>query len=207
MIDNDATGTEFVRSSVDGETTVVLETENAFGATTTVLRFSEHGSETEFVHQDLSHIGSSSVRSGEMAFIADGSHYVANPCPTPYPATFTSVRVHSTRPPRRVVTITGEPHFCASITDRATGETLVLEEGEEIQFTLPQHQAEAGRFTLQGFPAVTSGIAPECPDSDAGAIVVELDEVMADLTVIRTDDLTETAFFVKPPAPSKSPRT
>ena len=196
MIDNDATGAEFVRSSVDGETTVVLETENAFGATTTVLRFSEHGSETEFVHQDLSHIGSSSVRSGEMAFIADGSQYVAKSLPYTVSGDLHVRSRAQYETTMRVVTITGEPHFCASITDHTTGETLVLEEGEEIQFTLPQHQAEAGRFTLQGVPfAVTSGIAPECPDSDAGAIVVELDEVMADLTVIRTDDLTETAFL------------
>jgi len=169
---------------------------NQFGATTTILRFSEHGSDTAFVHQDLSHIGTSAVQSGEMAFIADGSHYVAKSLPYSVSGDLYVRSRAQYETTMRVVNITGEPHFCASITDHATGETLVLQEGEEIQFTLPQHQAETGRFELQGSPfAITSSMAPECPGSDAGAIIVELNEVMADLTVIRTEDLTETAFL------------
>ena len=77
----------------------------------------------------------------------------------------------------RVVEVLGVPGICAHIEDHVTGEVMVLEEGAELAFTLPAHQAEEGRFTLHSVPfGSVEGRSPDCPNSEAGTIVMELGE-------------------------------
>ena len=46
------------------------------------------------------------------------------------------------------------------------------------------HQAEEGRFTLHSVPfGSVEGRSPDCPNSEAGTIVMELGEAVADVTV------------------------
>ena len=97
----------------------------------------------------------------------------------------------------RVIEVLGVPNVCAHIEDHETGEVMVLEEGAELAFTLPSTQAEAGRFTLHSVPFGTvEGRSPDCPDSEAGMIVVELGEAVADVTVTNyeTMELAATLF-------------
>ena len=184
-IDNDGPEAEFVRSSQEGEATVIIETENAFGATRSLIRFREDGVSDGFAEGDLSRISSSSVKRGELAVVADGERYVAKSLPY---ASENEIYVRSRTnylTTMRVVSVTGDPGVCAHITDHQTGAVLLLQEGEEIEFTLASHDAPEGRFTLQSEPfALATGLAPSCPDAEDGWIVVELGEAVADLTVV-----------------------
>ena len=59
-----------------------------------------------------------------------------------------------------------------------------------MEFILSSHEAPADRFTIHSEPfAVATGLAPECADSEAGMVIVELGEVVADLTVIDYETL------------------
>lgn len=185
MINNDGPGAEFIRSEQEGQVAVILETENVFGVTRSVLRFGEQGDAGAFVEGDLSRLGSSSIRVGELAFVAEQQNYIVKTVPMQVEGDL-FVRSRANYPTiLRVVEVTGDPAFCAHITDHETGEVMLLQEGMDMTFTLPGHEAEEGRFTLHGRPfAVALGQAPECEDSEAGAVIVELGEVVADLTVV-----------------------
>ena len=185
FINNDGPEAEFVRSTEADVSTVILETENAFGATKTLIRFREGASEGEFVAGDLSRLASSSVRSGEMAVVADGQCFVAKSLPMEAESELyvrSRANVASTM---RVVSVSGNPSVCAHIVDSETGEILLLQEGEEMAFTLTEHDAPEGRFTLYSSPfALTTGVSPDCPDDEEGMVLVELGDVVADLTLV-----------------------
>jgi len=185
MIHNYGDGTAFIRSAEAGVVEVILESENVFGATRTVLRFSESGDMEGYVQGDMSFLESNSVKAAEMAFVAEGQHYVGKHLPMEAFDGELLVRSRANFPTTmRVVEILGQPEICAHIVDNETGEVLVLEEGEEISFVLPQTVAEEGRFTLHSVPfGRAEGLSPECPDSEEGMIVMELGEAVADLTV------------------------
>ena len=185
MIHNYGDGTAFIRSAQAGVVEVILESENVFGATRTVLRFSESGDMEGYVQGDMSFLESNSVKAAEMAFIAEGQHYVGKHLPTEAFDGELFVRSRANFPTTmRVVEILGEPEICAHIVDNETGEVMVLEEGEEISFVLPATVASEGRFTLHSVPfGRVEGLSPECPDSEEGMIVMELGEAVADLTV------------------------
>ncbi len=185
FINNDGPEAEFVRSGEADVATVILETENVFGATKTLIRFREGASEGDFVAGDLSRLASSSVRSGEMAVVADGQRYVAKSLPMEAESEL-YVRSRATIPSTmRVVSVSGNPDVCAHIVDSETGEVLLIEEGEEMAFTLTEHDAPQGRFTLYSSPfALTTGVSPDCPDDAEGMVLVELGDVVADLTLV-----------------------
>ena len=185
FIDNDGPQSEFVRSAGAGEAVVLIETRNAYGASCSLIKFNESGDSEGFVNGDLSHLSSSSIRSGEMAVVADGERYVAKSLPRDADnALFVRSR-SNVLTTMRVLSVHGDPDVCAHIVDHETGEVLILQEGAELEFTLPTHDAPEGRFTLHAEPfAVATGLAPACPDSEDGMVIVELDEVIADLTVI-----------------------
>ena len=146
----------------------------------------------------MSHRESSAIKAGEMAFIADGQNYVAKKLPLePFEGDLL-VRSRANIPSTiRVLEVIGQPHVCAHIMDNHTGEILVLEEGEELDFIPNVNGSEEGRFTLRSVPfATVEGIAPECPDSESGMIVMELGEAVADLTVMdyNTLDIVATLY-------------
>ena len=185
FINNDGPEAEFVRSGEADVATVILETENVFGATRTLIRFREGASEGEFVAGDLSRLASSSVRSGEMAIVADGQRYVAKSLPMEVESELYVCSRANVASTMRVVSVSGNPSVCAHIADSETGEVLLLQEGEEMAFTLTEHDAPQGRFTLHSAPfALTTGVSPDCPDDAEGMVVVELGDVVADLTLV-----------------------
>ena len=185
MINNDAASVGFIRSEAEESAEVLLEVENAFGATRTLLRFAEDGSASGYVDGDMSFMYSSSVNAGEAALVVDGERYVAKHLPLePFELDLFVESLMNWATTIRVVYVSGGAGFCAHIADNETGEVLVLEEGAEMEYTLPQTTAADGRFTLHSVPfAAAQGIAPECPDSESGMIVMELGEAVADLTV------------------------
>ncbi|MDC0599987.1 hypothetical protein OAO65_01625 [Flavobacteriales bacterium] len=198
MIDNDAAGAEFVRSAAEAEVSVLLETRNAYGATQSLLRFSDNGDAEAYLNGDLSRLGSSSVKSGELAFWADGQQYVAKTLPQDVDGEFYVRSRANFETTIRVLEVTGAVSFCGHIEDGETGEVMLLQEGEELVFTLPAHDAEAGRFTLHGERfAEATGLAPDCPDSEAGMIVAELGEVVADLTVVNYETMEQVGLALQ----------
>lgn len=198
MIDNDAAGAEFVRSAAEGEVSVLLETRNAYGATQSLLRFSDNGDAEAYLDGDLSRLSSSSVKSGELAFWADGQQYVAKTLPQDVDGEFYVRSRANFETTIRVLEVTGAVSFCGHIEDGETGEVMLLQEGEELVFTLPAHDAEAGRFTLHGERfAEATGLAPDCPDSEAGMIVVELADVVADLTVVNYETMEQVGLALQ----------
>ncbi len=198
MIDNDAAGAEFVRSAAEGEVSVLLETRNAYGATQSLLRFSDNGDAEAYLNGDLSRLGSSSVKSGELAFWADGQQYVAKTLPQDVDGEFYVRSRANFETTIRVLEVTGAVSFCGHIEDGETGEVMLLQEGGELVFTLPAHDAEAGRFTLHGERfAEATGLAPDCPDSEAGMIVVELGDVVADLTVVNYETMEQVGLALQ----------
>ena len=198
MIDNDAAGAEFVRSAAEGEVSVLLETRNAYGATQSLLRFSDNGDAEAYLDGDLSRLGSSSVKSGELAFLSNGQQYVAKTLPQDVDGEFYVRSRANFETTIRVLEVTGDVSFCGHIEDGETGAVMLLQEGEELVFTLPAHEAEAGRFTMHGERfAEATGLAPDCPDSQAGMIVVELGEVVADLTVVNYETMEQVGLALQ----------
>jgi hypothetical protein len=185
MIDNDAVAVDYIRNEEAGKSEVLLEVENAYGANRVLLTFSETGSIEEYREGDMSYIRSSSIRSGEAAIMVGDQKYIAKQLPLD--AMDGELYVESKAnfvTTLRVVEVLGEMPLCVHILDNETGELLVLQEGEELEFTLPSDAAEEGRFTLHSVPfGRAEGLSPECPDSEEGMIVMELGEAVADLTV------------------------
>jgi len=198
MIDNQASGSAFVRSASEGELTVLLETSNSYGSTQSLLRFSDLGEPDAYMQGDLSRLGSSSVRSGEMAYWADGQQYVAKTLPHDVEGELYVRSRSNVETTMRVLEVTGDPAFCGHILDTETGAVMVLQEGEEMAFTLPNDDAAAGRFTLTGSRfAHATGVAPECEDSEAGTIVLELGEAVADVLVINYTTMEEAGLVLQ----------
>jgi len=198
MIDNQASGSAFVRSASEGELTVLLETSNSYGSTQSLLRFSDLGEPDAYMQGDLSRLGSSSVRSGEMAYWADGQQYVAKTLPHDVEGELYVRSRSNVETTMRVLEVTGDPAFCGHILDTETGAVMVLQEGEEMAFTLPNDDAAAGRFTLTGSRfAHATGVAPECEDSEAGTIVLELGEAVADVLVINYTTMEEAGLALQ----------
>ena len=136
FINNDGPAAEFVRSAEEGVSTIILETENAFGATRSLLRFHEGGDAEGYVDGDLSHLSSTSVKRGELAVQVGEERYVAKSLPLETESEL-FVRSRANSPTTlRVVSVTGDPGLCAHITDHETGAVLLLKAGQEIQFTL-----------------------------------------------------------------------
>ena len=185
MVDNDATAVGFIRNAEEGTANVLVEFENAYGATRMFLEFSENGSIEEYRDGDMSFIRSTSIRSGEGAFIVGDQKYVAKRLPLEaFDGELFIESKANFATTMRVVETNGQMPVCAHIVDHVTGEVLVLQEGEELNFTLEGDVAEAGRFTLHSVPfGAVEGLAPDCPDSEEGMILLELGEAVADLTV------------------------
>ena len=197
MIDNDGSAVEFIRSASEGSYEVLVEVENDNGASRMLLRFGADGSAVEYREGDMSYL-SSSTQLGESAVVVGDQKYVAKHLPL---EAFDGELLVKSRANMasvlRVIEVLGVPNVCAHIEDHETGEVMVLEEGAELAFTLPSTQAEAGRFTLHSVPFGTvEGRSPDCPDSEAGMIVVELGEAVADVTVTNyeTMELAATLF-------------
>ncbi|MDA9864186.1 hypothetical protein N9C70_03870 [Flavobacteriales bacterium] len=184
MIDNDGTAVDFIRSANAGNYEVVLEVENDNGATRMLLRFGADGSAVEYRDGDMSYL-SSSTQLGELAVVVDGQKYVAKGLPLEAFEAELYVKSRANMASTiRVIEVLGVPNVCVHIEDQESGEVLVLEEGAELTFTLPAQQAEEGRFTLHSVPfGVVEGQSPDCPDSEAGAIVMELGEAVVDVVV------------------------
>ena len=196
MIDNDGTSVDFIRSESEGVFEALLEVENDNGASRMLLRFGADGSTEEYVVGDMSY-RSSSTQLGESALIVDGQKYVAKHLPLEAfdGALFVRSRANMAST-IRVVEVLGSPSICAHIQDHATGEVMVLEAGAELAFTLPAHVAEEGRFTLHSVPfGMVEGRSPDCPDSEAGAIVMELGAAVADVTVTNYETMEVAAML------------
>ena len=161
-----------------------MEVENENGATRMVLRFGADGSAEEYRDGDMSYLGSS-TQLGESAVVIGDQKYVAKRLPLEAFDGELFVRSRANMASAiRVVEVLGVPGICAHIEDHVTGEVMVLEEGAELAFTLPAHQAEEGRFTLHSVPfGSVEGRSPDCPNSEAGTIVMELGDAVADVTV------------------------
>ena len=184
MIDNDGSAVGFIRNAEEGVLEVLLEVENENGATRMVLRFGADGSAEEYRDGDMSYLGSS-TQLGESAVVIGDQKYVAKRLPLEAFDGELFVRSRANMASAiRVVEVLGVPGICAHIEDHVTGEVMVLEEGAELAFTLPAHQAEEGRFTLHSVPfGSVEGRSPDCPNSEAGTIVMELGDAVADVTV------------------------
>ncbi|MDB4563742.1 hypothetical protein N9084_00390, partial [Flavobacteriales bacterium] len=184
MIDNDGSAVGFIRNAEEGILEVLLEVENENGATRMVLRFGADGSAEEYRDGDMSYLGSS-TQLGESAVVIGDQKYVAKRLPLEAFDGELFVRSRANMASAiRVVEVLGVPGICAHIEDHVTGEVMVLEEGAELAFTLPAHQAEEGRFTLHSVPfGSVEGRSPDCPNSEEGTIVMELGDAVADVTV------------------------
>ena len=177
MIDNDGPGADFIRSDDETPGTVILETENDFGSTRTVLRFHEQGHAALYVDGDLSRMASSSVRSGELAFVAGGQHAVAKSLPEEVQGElFVRSRANF---PTTIRVVAAPEEFCGRILDQETGAVLELIEGEEMGFTLPAHEADSGRFVLTVHDwARTEGVMPSCPEAVDGRVRVDVGDML-----------------------------
>ena len=197
MIDNDGSAVGFIRNASEGSYEVLVEVENDNGATRMLLRFGADGSAVEYKDGDMSYL-SSSTQLGESAVLVDGQKYVAKGLPLEAFDAELFVKSRANMASTiRVIEVLGMPNVCAHIEDHETGEVMVLEEGAELAFTLPAAQAEEGRFTLHSVPFGTvEGRSPDCPDSEAGMIVLELGDAVADVTVTNyeTMDLAATLY-------------
>ena len=196
MIDNDGTAVDFIRSAGEDSYEVLVEVENDNGATRMLLRFGADGSAVEYRDGDMSYL-SSSTQLGESAVVVDGQKYVAKGLPLEAfdAALYVKSRANMVST-IRVIEVLGVPNVCAHIEDHETGGVMVLEEGAELTFTLPAQQAEEGRFTLHSVPfGVVEGLSPDCPDSEAGAIVMELGEAVVDVVVTNYETMEVAAML------------
>ncbi|MDA9864187.1 hypothetical protein N9C70_03875 [Flavobacteriales bacterium] len=196
MINNDSTAVDFIRNASAGEFEVLVEVENDNGANRMLLRFGAEGSTADYVEGDMSYRGSSNS-SGESAFMVNGHKYVAKKLPLDSFDGDLFVRSRANMASTlRVVQVLGSPSICAHIEDHETGETMVLEAGAELAFTLPAHEAEAGRFTLHSTPfGSMEGRAPDCPESAAGSIVMEFGDAVADVVVTNYETMQVAAML------------
>ncbi|MDA9001824.1 hypothetical protein N9H08_00020 [bacterium] len=196
MIDNDGTAVDFIRNASAGEFEVLVEVENDNGANRMLLKFGAEGSTADYVEGDMSYRGSSNS-SGESAFMVNGHKYVAKKLPLDSFDGDLFVRSRANMASTlRVVQVLGSPSICAHIEDHETGETMVLEAGAELAFTLPAHEAEAGRFTLHSTPfGSMEGRAPDCPESAAGSIVMEFGDAVADVVVTNYETMQVAAML------------
>lgn len=170
-----STDATFIRSDEAGSwhSEVVFEIENAYGLDRAVVRVGADGSEVYDRAFDLSLMTSSSLKRGQMAVLAGDWKCSSKLLPesVAMPLFVRSRANHETT--IRVVGFTAEAEVCVTITDTETGEMMVSRVGEEMSFTLPQHEAAAGRFILEVRPsAKVSSRAPSCPDMADGRVDV-----------------------------------
>ena len=177
MLDNDAAGDGFVRSSSDDVSEVVIAVENAYGAGHLFLRLSENGS-FEYVHgQDASYLHSSSIRKGQLAIQSNGQEYISKSLPRELTL---PLRLRSRANfPTTVRVVAAPEEFCGRILDQETGAVLELIEGAEMGFTLPAHEADSGRFVLTVHDwARTEGLMPSCPEAVDGRVRVAVGDML-----------------------------
>jgi len=133
-----------------------------------------------------------------MAYLVEGEQYVVKTLPHDVEGELYVRSRSNVETTLRVLEVAGDPAFCGHILDTETGAILVLQEGEEMSFTLPNDAASAGRFTLTGSRfAHATGVAPECEDSEAGMIVLELGEAVADVLVINYTTMEEAGLALQ----------
>ena len=173
VIDNAGEGGAYVRNEEEVETEVLLALENAYGTGYMWVRFSEQGS-LEYVHRkDASYLPSTQVKKGQLGLELEDNTYMSKLLPEELTASLKVVSRANLETTMRVVRASNG--MCARVLDQQTGETLDLIEGEELVFTLPEHEADSGRFVLDvRHWAEAEGRMPSCPGSADGRVEVDI---------------------------------
>ncbi len=165
---------DFIRNDVeDGLAQLELEIENPFGLQKALFSFGDGGALSPVSGRDLSFISSDNVKVGQLAVWSEDERYVKKMLPMEATVDlFVKSRANLTTT-LRVTAFTAESEVCVTITDTETGEVMVSRVGEELTFTLPEHEAEAGRFVLDVVPSArVSARAPSCPEMGDGRVEV-----------------------------------
>ena len=179
---------EFIRTEEEGlwEAELIVEIENSFGSDRAILDFGSMGSLNALAGHDLSHLSSSSVKSGQLAVQCGVNHYVRKGLPLDGVAPLLVKSRANVETTMRVVSFTEGAEVCVTITDTETGEMIVSRVGDEMTFTLPAHQAAEGRFVLEVVPsAQVFARPPSCPGLEDGRVEVAVGEGPAN--VLLTD--------------------
>ena len=167
----------FIRSENlgDFEAHFTVELENEYGTGTAVLRIGEQGAVEYVPGHDLSFRGGAGAYPGEIAVMSGDWLCSAKAVPTNATMDLYVKSKANVETTMRVVGFTEEAEVCVTITDTETGEVIVSRVGDEMTFTLPSHQAEAGRFVLQVVSsAAVATRPPSCPELDNGRVQVTL---------------------------------
>ena len=168
-------GAAFIRSEEEDlfDAVLVLEVENGFGSDKASVRFGDVGS-TEYNRTfDLSYMGSSSINKGQLAVMAGGWPCVSKALPREASADLWVKSIPNWPTTLRVVDFTSGADVCITVTDTETGEIIISRVGDEMTFTLPQHEAAPGRFVLEVVPsAEVFARPPSCPALEDGRVEV-----------------------------------
>jgi len=170
---------EFIRSDEDDlwEAQLVVEIENAYGSDRAIFDFGGLGNMGAVGGHDLSHMTSSSVKRGQLALQSGPYRYVKKGLPTEAEAPLFVKSQAGAETTLRIVSFTEGAEVCVTITDTHTGEMVVSRVGDEMTFSLPEHQAEEGRFMMEVVPsAQVAARPPSCPGLEDGRVEVSVGE-------------------------------
>ena len=170
----DVADVDFIRSASEGfDVELVLEIENVYGVGSAMVRIGDAGMMEYDRANDLSFMRSSSINAGQLAIMAGDWPCISKGLPYDASADL-YVRTKANKETTiRVVEFTEEADVCITITDTETGEVLTSHVGDEITFTLPEHEAAPGRFVLEAKPSArVSARPPSCPEMEDGRVEV-----------------------------------
>ena len=168
----------FTRNSQgENDAVLMLEIENEFGTNKAYLSFGPGGDLSPVSGHDLSLMSSSSVKAGEMAVWSDDERYIKKLLPNEANVPLYVKSRANMETTMRVTGFTEGAEVCVVITDTETGEMIVSRVGDEMTFTLPEHEAAEGRFVLEVVRSATVfARPPSCPAMEDGRVEVSLGE-------------------------------
>ena len=167
----------FIRSDNAGdfEAQFVVELENEFGTGKVVMRIGEQGALEYVSGHDLSYRSGAGSYAGKIAAQSGDWRYSAKAIPTHATMDLYVKSKANVETTMRVVGFTEGAEVCVTVTDTETGEVMVSRVGDEMTFTLPEHEAAPGRFVVQVVPsAAVAARPPSCPELNNGRVQVAL---------------------------------
>ncbi len=183
-IDNELVGGAFVRSGDDESDKLLVAIENAFGTSHLLVRVNDEGALSYVPGKDASYLPSESAKVGRMGVLIGDQCYISKQLPREIELPLHVVSRQNLETTMRIVK--APDGLCGSIVDTETGEVLPLTVGEEISFTLPQHEADSARFmlTVHDFARAEARM-PSCPEALDGKIAVHVGEgVTANMSLL-----------------------